>query len=668
MMQGFLPGNELIQVSTGQLRYIVEGLLPRIQRVKVTDVELREERLIDEAELRAMVASGEIDVVRKGSPQGAALHAFTEEEDKAHQLALQFLHDLHQVRRKYGVSFKKAYAYMAEENTTARQRASMLLSLSQAYRLWARERSGAPLRLGNATKGRRGPRYKPEVYKVIEELAREHLLQTHSPWNMATLTELVNLRLHQQNVLDKPQKVSRDLVQRVVHARVHPDPSHKRMPARVATAAKSVAGGKIRIARLLERVEQDGLHLPWLIRTPYGDSTNVWLVHAIDCSTSFPLGWCLVIGSPRTPDTLKCIETILFPKKRRLEALGVNCDIDVYGTPAWLVFDNGPEIKGERIVRLTRLSMTVNRLPANHPQEKPFIERLNKSLKTYLEPLPGCTRFDGKDGVRDPAALGDPVMTLEAMERWIARFYFEHWINNPLDRLAESVFAEDGDLGNTPLERYRVLTEERGCPIPLPPSVDAWRSAIYEHQFRKLSRKTGISYRDYHFKGDRLPYLISQFGETEVKVLIDPDDFRWVYVVDKNERTLVPLVNNHAVETTPAYSFDEADALFKERLASSSPSEAAEALRRDVLTQSAERATKGRKGKTGGSAPNTKSSRSKETTRKARLQAAVQRSTDKPLPPTVPHLGHPPLGSEEDDWANVSALQVFDRRTGEVRP
>jgi|GEM_PF-3995146 len=59
-MQGFLPGNELVQVSTGQLRYIVEDLLPRIQRVKVTDIELRDERLVDEAELRLMVASGEM--------------------------------------------------------------------------------------------------------------------------------------------------------------------------------------------------------------------------------------------------------------------------------------------------------------------------------------------------------------------------------------------------------------------------------------------------------------------------------------------------------------------------------------------------------------------------------------------------------------------------------
>lgn len=667
MMQGFLPGNELVQVSSGRLLYIVESLLPRIQRVKVTDMESRDEKLMDESELRLRVASGEIEVVRKGSPQMGALHARTEAEDQMHQSALQFLHDMHQLQRKYGVSFNKAYTFMVEASSPAQGgQAPPPLSLSQAYRLWERERNGIPLHLGQAARGNRTPRYGPDVYKIIEDLARDHLLQTHSQWTIRTLTELVNLRLHEKELLPKSQNISRDLVQRVIHSKVHPDPDHKRMPRRRAIAAKAIAGGRIRIARPFERVEQDAVHLPWHIKTPHGNSTNVWLVHAIDCCTSIPVGWCLVIGAPRTPDTLKCIETILFPKKRRYEDLGLRYDFDVYGTPAWLVFDNGPEVKSDRVLRLSRLSMTVNRLKANHPHEKPFIERLNGSLKTYLETLPGCTRFDGKDGTRDPIALGDPVMDLEEMERWIVRFYFEHWVNTPLDRLAESVFVENEDLGNTPFKRYKVLTEERGCPIPLPPSVEAWRSAIYEHQFRKLSRKTGISYLNYHFKGDRLPYLISQFGETEVKVLIDPDDFRWVYVVDKDGRTPIPLVNDSISEETPAYSYDEATVRLKET-STKPPNESSETLRRDVLNRSVERPTKGRKVKGGGPASNSKSAKSKETAELARLHAAVKRAADKPLPPNPPNLGHPPLGSDEDDWANAPALEVFDRRTGEIR-
>lgn len=668
MTPGFLPGDELVQSSSGQVLYVIESVLPRIQRVKVLDLEHREEKFFDEAELRPKVASGDIRVLRKGAERTGALHARTEAEDKAHQRALQLLQELLQLQRDYSLSFRRAYAALVKQVLPERgDGVPEPLSLSQAYRLWERERNGMSLHRGDAAKGNRKPRYDSEVYKVVKDLALRHYLQTHSKWTLRTLTEEANRQLHDAGVLGVDQHVSRDFVQRIVLTQVHADPAHPRMHHHDAIAAKAVARKRIRVGRLFERIEQDALHLPWRIRTPHGDSSNVYLVHAIDCCSSFPLGWCLVIGAPRVPDTLRCIESILFPKKRRWDALGLNYEFDVYGTPSLVVVDNGPENKGDRVLRLTRLPISVNRLKARHAHQKPFIERLNGSLKTYLETLPGCTRVDGKDGQRDPAALGDPVMTLAEMERWIVRFYFEHWVNRPLDRLAESVFVDNEDMGNTPLKRYKVLTEERGCPIPLPPSVDAWRSVIYEKHLRRLSRKTGISYNNYHFKGDRLTHLISQFGETEVQVLVDPDDFRWVYVVDRDGRTLVPLVNDSTSEITPAYSYDEAAVLLKEAN-EEGVNVAAEALRRDVLNRSVERAPRGRKGQSGTSASNSKAAQSKETAKQARRHEAVKRSADKPLPPAIPHLGHPPLGSEEDDWANVSALQVFDRRTGEVRP
>ncbi len=668
MTQGFLPGDELVHAASGKSLYVVENVLPRIQRVKVLDLELREEKFLDESELRPKVASGEIDVLRNGVRPVGSLHDRTEAEDRAHQAALKFLQELLQLKSRYGVSFRRAYVILVEQVLQERgDPETTPLSLSQAYRLWKRERGGIPLHFGHAAKGNRTPRYRPEIYKVAKDLAQQHYLQTHSRWTVRTLTEETNRQLHDSGLLASDKRVSRYFVQRVILTQLHADPSHRRMHPHDAIAAKAVARKKIRVSRLFERIEQDALHLPWLIRTPYGDSSNVYLVHAIDCCTSFPLGWSLVIGAPRVPDTLKCIESVLFPKKRRWDALGLGYDFDVYGSPSLVVVDNGPENKSDRILRLTRLSISINRLKARHPHQKPFIERLNGSLKSYLETLPGCTRVDGKDGQRDPSALGDPVMTLAEMERWIVRFYFEHWVNNPLNRLAESVFVDNEDMGNTPLKRYKVLTEQRGCPIPLPPSVDAWRSTIYEQHFRTLSRKTGISFSNYHFKGDRLMHLVSQFGETEVKVLVDPDDFRWVYVVDRDGRTLVPLVNDSTSEFTPAFSYDEAAALLKEAN-EEGVNVASEALRRDVLERSVERVSRAQKARSGASAPGSKAAISKETTKQARRHEAVRRSAENPLPPTVPHLGHPPLGSEEDDWANVAALEVFDRRTGEVRP
>ncbi len=670
MTPGFLPGDELVSPSAQKALYQVKSVIPRIQRVKVLDLESRDEKLLDDAELRMQVVSGQLRVWRHGVDLEAKLHDRSEEEDQAAENALQFLQAVLNLARQYEVSFRRAYAMLVEEVLPEQgEQALKPLSLSQAYRLWERERNGMPVRMANAAKGNREPRYAPEVYDHVKEQAEELFLQTKSRWTLRTLTERINQLLHEGGLLPKQRKVSRKFVKRVILTQVQPNPDRDRTAPGDAISALAVASKPIRIDGMFVRVEQDALHLPWLLRTPYGDSDKVYLVHAIDCCTSIPLGWSLVIGAPRVPDTLKCIETILFPKQPRYEELGLKYDFDIYGTPSMVVVDNGPENKGGRVMRLSRLSITLNRLKSRHAHRKPFIERLNKSLKEHLETLPGCTRVNGKDGQRDPAALGDPVMTIEEMERWIVRFYFEDWVNNPLDRLAKSIFIDNTALGNTPLRRHRTLVEERGCPIPLPPSVHSWRSTIYDHEFRTLSRKTGISYGNYHFKGDRLPYLVGVFGETEIEVLVDPDDFRCVYVMDRDGRTLVPLVNDSTSEITPAYSYDEAAALLQEA-ADEGVDVAVETLRRDVLNRSVERAPKGRSGRKeqGGRAPAKKAAKSKETTTQARRHAAVERSANNPLPPRLPALGHPPLGSPDDDWASARGLKVADRRTGEIRP
>jgi putative transposase len=671
MTPGFLPGDELVPASSDEPLYEVSDVVARIRRVRVLDLTSNDEKLIDEAELRMQIASGSLRVRRRGVDREQLLHARSTSEDQATQATLEFHFQVLNLMQQYGYSFRRAYIKLVKEVLPEQEKLALkTLSLSQAYRVWNRERNGVAVRLPDANKGRRGPRYDTKVYECIKEKATELFLRTKSRWRMKSLTEDINDQLHEDGVLPKDKKVSRDFVKRVIQTQVNPNPKAARMDAKDAIGAMAVAGQRIRIDGILMRVEQDALHLPWVLRTPYGDTSNVYLVHAIDCATSLIVGWCMVIGSPRVPDTLRCIETILFPKRRRWEDLGLKYDFDVYGTPVMVVVDNGPENKGERLLRLPRLSITLNRLKANHPHEKPYIERLNKSLKEYLETLPGCTRFDGKDGKRDPVAQGDPVMTIEEMERWIVRFYFEHWANHPLGRLVDSIFIDNENLGNTPIRRYRTLVEKLGRPVPLPPSVDTWRSTIYDHETRTLSRKSGIAYADYHFKGDRLSYLISVFGETKVRVLIDPDDFRRVYVVDKDERTLVPLINESTSEVTPAYSYGEAAAVLEEAEAEGIDV-AVEALRRDVLSRSVEKAPtqgKGRKGHNSGPAKTSKVEKSKEVAKQARRNEAVKRSSNNPLPPRVSSPGHPPIQTQEDDWMKVTSLNVVDRRTGEVRP
>ncbi|MGK3844925.1 hypothetical protein, partial [Enterococcus faecium] len=65
-------------------------------------------------------------------------------------------------------------------------------------------------------------------------------------------------------------------------------------------------------------------------------------------------------GSPREIDSLLCIEMYLTPAKAaRFKELGIAHALNIYGTPSQVIFDNGPETKGGRIVRLELLEIDV---------------------------------------------------------------------------------------------------------------------------------------------------------------------------------------------------------------------------------------------------------------------------------------------------------------------
>ena len=666
MTPGFVPGDELFAASNNEALYQVEICLPRIQSIKALDLNRRTEVILEESELRQQIASGHLRVRRHGVVLTAPKTKRSVEEDAATLANLRVLSALNSMRKQRDQSFNKAYDTLREHFLAGQAPAiAVLPSRSHAYRLWNLERRGLPTRKGNAAKGNRTPRYSDEVLKVVKDSA-ELYLQTHSKWTLRTITEYINLQLHDSSLLPKESRVSKKFVQRVIHEELHADPEHARMPPHDAIAGKAVASRTIRVEGLFERIEQDGLHLPWLLRTPYGDSTEVYLVHAIDCCTSVPMGWQLVIGSPRTTSTLSCIESILFPKAPRLEALGLRYDFDIFGTPQQIVVDNGAENKSDRLLGLSRVGIDFVRLKARHAHHKPFIERLNRSLKAYLETLPGCTRVDGKDGQRDPAALGDPIMTIEEMERWIVRFYFEHWVNKPLERLKHSTFIDNEDLGATPLLRYRTLTEKLLRPIPLPISIDLWRSVVFDWHVLHLSRKSGITYDTFEFRGDRLPDLIRKFGEAEVTVLVDADDFRLVYVLDVDRETLIPLVNTAVSSATPAYSFADAKKKLDELKAEAADARS-DALRRDIFNRSAGVEVGSPNGPKRSKRSTSKPATSKQTTKHAREHGAVLRSASNPLPPPEPALGYPPMVGAAEGWASAAPLTVLNRKPQKER-
>ena len=525
---------------------------------------------------------------------------------------------------------------------------------------------------GDKNKGNRTPRYPQEVDSTICMVAKEHYLVAMSRWTLKHVTDDVNLQLHGKVVPSTNPPISIAYVKRIIMTKASTDPELERMLPTNAIAAKSIAKKRIRVEAPFERVEQDALHLPFVAKRRDGEVTSqIWWVHAIDCYSSYPLGWHLVVGSPTDRETLACAELYMAPlKKKRFEEIGVDHDMNVCGTPAQLIFDNGAEAKTARVQNLEKLGVDVNHCRARAGQEKPFIERLNRSLKEALEGLPGCTRMDGKDGQRDPVKLGDNLMTIEELERWIVRWYYEKWIHKPLKRFQWDAVLAGQAKGDTPAERWKFFEAGFGV-VSLPPSRAEWFAALYEHKECRLSRKTGITVNGLNYKSDDMPKLIDQFGEHRMlHVLFNPDDFRHVYIYDGDDIPLVTLTFEFLRPENPAWSFKEAKERHKTHKSTKKPVPQADKFDRDLHEKIVSSSLEPKAKKPG------KHERNRETARRDKEAKAIQRAAQRPLP--VP----PPVNTSKSTVTagtqaatssvlgtmldHVKPLPILNRDTGEL--
>lgn len=641
---------------------------PRAGYIKVFDAEKREERYVDAQRLVVDLHTGKLTVLRTGKPRFS--HAAQPEDSALHERSAfirSVMQRIRDFRKKLGISFLQAYRYAAEAyDQTATPQSPPFPSQSAIYRYRQADVAGLPALRGDKNKGNRQPRYSQEVISTICLLAERHYLQPQSRWTLKRLTEGVNIEVYGTAHPETCSPISSKYVRSIIQRFLSSDPDHVRMLPTDAIAGKSFAKKRIRAELPFERVEQDALHLPFVVKTPGGVTSQLHLVHAIDCCTGYPLAWKLVVGAVTDTDSLACVEMYMSPlKQQRFQELGIDHAMNVCGTPGELVFDNGQETKGERIQKLGRLGTDVKHCRARAGQEKPFVERLNRSLKEALEALSGCTRVDGKDGQRDPVALGDELMTLEQLERWIVRWYYEKWVHTPLQRLQWDLILTSETKGSTPAERWAHF-EESCYAISLPPSRAEWLATLYEHTERRLNRKTGVTVDGLHYKGDSIGALLQKYGEQQpLKVLYNPDDFRHVYVYEGDDQPLVVLSHEHLRPETPAWSFAEAKERFKNQKSESKPAPQAEQFDRDLHAQNIADSRPPRLKRP------SKYDRNRETAQREREAQAIARAAKQPGPMPPPITSGTPLSTAPTPAQSTDSLldeamllPVLDRDSG----
>ncbi|KXU89812.1 integrase [Paraburkholderia monticola] len=674
MMSDLRTGDRLAAASKPESYFEVLDSRLHAGSIQIFDSERHESRYVDEARMRVAISEGSLVLHRKGMPRVSIAAQY--ENDALHdqvRVLTYALRRIDEIREQRGVSFDAAIPLVRD--AYGKERAGQLLvrpfpSRATLYRAHRNQRLGLPVLKGDRNKGNSTARYSKELVEFVEEVIESEYLVTESKWTILDTTKYIDREARRRGLHVAKHAISR----KFVCARIRDltvDAEYDRMDPLDRVAGKSYAKKRIRAAFPFARIEQDALHLPFVVRTSHGVARTVYLVLAIDVCTGYPVGWHLVIGSPREMDSLLCLEMYLTPAKgARFSELGILHTLNIFGTPGQVIFDNGPETKGGRIYRLERLGMDVKHCKAKEAQGKPFIERLNRSLKEALQRLPGCTRFEGKDGARDPEALGEELMTVEELEKWIVRWLYEDWVNSPLARHRWDELLVDSLKGKTPLERLTYQTEEMGQPITMPPPRHEWMAALFEHELCALNAHTGIALKHgFRYKGEAISYLLSKYGDrAELHVVYNPDDFRQAYVYEGSDLPLVTLTHEHVRPDTPAWTFAEAKARFDTGMDNWTAPDAKVQFEHDM-----DKAVTGN-GKASKRKTRSKREENKETVQRSKDNSAIQRAIDRPLSAAAPFGPvpwiNPSLTAEDHLPHDISydaapLMNIVNRNTGE---
>ncbi|WP_175701384.1 transposase family protein [Burkholderia ambifaria] len=673
MMSDLRAGDKLALPGKADSYFeVIDGRL-HAGAIQLFDAQKREALYVKYDDIRAQISEGRLVLHRKGMPRVSIAAQYDNPELHSKVCLLNnTLRRIDAIRDQRGLSFNAAIplaceAYLMENGDKP---ARPFPSRATLYRAHCNQLLGLPVLKGDKNKGNATARYSKDLVEFVEEVIQNEFLVTDSKWTVLDVTRYVNREGRRRGLHVAKHAISRKFVCAAIRG-LTVDAQYDRMDPLTRVAGKSFAKKRIRAAFPFARIEQDALHLPFVVRTPHGIARTTYLVLAIDVCTGYPVGWHLVIGSPREMDSLLCLEMYLTPAKAaRFQELGIAHALNIYGTPAQVIFDNGPETKGGRIVGLERLGMDVKHCKAKEAQGKPFIERLNRALKEALQLLPGCTRFEGKDGMRDPEALGDELMSVEALEKWIVRWLYEDWVNSPLDRLRWDELLVDSIKGKTPHERLTYQTEEMGHPITMPPPRREWMAALFEHKMCVLSAKTGITLEHgFRYRGEAMPYLLARYGDrAQLHVVYNPDDFRQAYVYEGDDLPLVTLTHEHVRPDTPAWTFAEAKARFDAGMDDWTVPDEKVQFQRDMDEAVTQNGTAKKRRSRG------KREENQETVRRAKEGTAVQRAIGRPLstaapfgpsPSTNPSLPAEDLQSDAISYDDAPVMDIVNRNTGE---
>jgi putative transposase len=256
--------------------------------IHIFDAGKHQARYVDEANIRAGISDGSLVLQRKGMPRvgmaaqydNPALHARV-------RLLQDALRRIEAIQKQLDLSFDAAIPRAREDylkENADNPVASAFPSRATLFRAHQKQLLGLPVLKGDKNKGNTTSRYSDELVEFIQGVIQDQYLVTESKWTVVDLTSYINRESRRRGLCDAHHDISRKFVIRAIQNQTA-DAEYDRMDPLNRVAGKSFAKKRIRAALPFARIEQDALHLPFVVHTPHGVARTVYLVLAIDVCT-----------------------------------------------------------------------------------------------------------------------------------------------------------------------------------------------------------------------------------------------------------------------------------------------------------------------------------------------------------------------------------------------
>ncbi|MBT8767328.1 Mu transposase C-terminal domain-containing protein [Metapseudomonas boanensis] len=409
-----------------------------------------------------------------------------------------------------------------------------------------------------SARGNRGSK----LSEVSEQALQEALLEFYKGterFSIQSITELANARAKDICAeLKLPfTGISRRSVTRAIYKIGNLESVQGRLGTRAANQTLHAALELLLIEAPYERVEYDSTVLNVHLVNDQGEvigKPTLYLL--IDCATGAIIAFYLTIQAESEEAFLRLLEMAFMPRDDGfLQRYGVKHALPAPALWHKMGGDNSAAHHGQGMYHaLWYLGVANEFSQAGKPQKHPYVERTHGSSKTGLIKKLCGANLSEEVLEKDPEgrALREAALTLPQLEKLVARWICDVYMNRPLARLTYRF-----GYRCSPRQAMDALTKI--YPLVPPPTPEEFREACLQYRSKKVSLTSkGVVFDTFHYNSQELYELfLAAPRKSKVEIRWHPLDVSAISVVSPLDQKVMITVPNK-LRNLPPMSFGEA--------------------------------------------------------------------------------------------------------------